>query len=68
MTAIGLEEILVIMEQHIIKEMHETTFYLIVFVTSICIILHYYVLPSVRRAIFLDNSTRDSDKLKEPKL
>jgi hypothetical protein len=68
LTAIGLEEILVIMDQYIIKEMRETILYLIVFVTSICIILHYYVFPSVKRAIFLDNSTPESDKRKKPKL
>lgn len=53
------------MEQDVIKEMHETTFYLVVFVTSIYIILHYYVLPSVKRAICLDSSAPESDKIKK---
>jgi len=51
------------MEQYAIREIEEAIFYLIVFVSSVCIILHYYVLPSVKRAIFLDNLPRDPDKL-----
>jgi hypothetical protein len=61
------------MDQNLIGQVKETIIYLIVFTASICILLHFYIFPSIKKAVLSDDSSvgfkeieKDNEKTQKP--
>lgn len=53
------------MDQYVIEQVKQAIIYLIVFTASICILLHFYIFPSIKKALFSGGSPIDLKKIGE---
>ncbi len=51
------------MDQNVIEQVKQAIIYLIVFTASICILLHFYIFPSIKKALFSGGSSIDLKKI-----
>ena len=51
------------MDPNLVEQVKQAIIYLIVFTASVCILLHFYLFPSIKRVLFSGDSSIDLKKI-----